>query len=659
MPSEVDLLDKKSHDQDDRGRLMKPRRSSLENEDLESRLIELNAELRRENEKLVRELEELGSQNVEMAFQIGELHEELDRRLQQATRDFESEREQLNNQLLAREDENLTLGGRLQEARREIEDLQGALEEANLQNARLKEESRVLRQENQDLEILQRELEGLREAQAKAGEREQEHAAEIAALNERLAAQESLQQELQESRLRVILLEEHLTDFKRQYLEQLPPTPEKTSTPTSAQGRLARLLEEVLGTTGRVLLEKTRERCSIQEDSTDPEDARRLAQALKDPALRLCRSPEHRQRLESGLAELEEADYRPEEASSPTAPLALPESLEPDPQELPDLADPAGRLRSLLESPTPGSPREQAILALIREGLDPALQAESQVAVPEDPGPEVLQGAIEPTLQGALDYLLDEAMPRSGLTIALPSPEFAAWQADSSEPSAQSPSAQMAHRIAQQVFSMENLQVRMASGEFLAVASRTPEPILLLHQDLEEASSVEVRYLVARELFALHRRHVELSAAVRQVDGRARARLVRRAAAFLIENGAELSSQLLGDTSALWGSEPPERIGALLDEMHRTSPREELRILKEFLIGKEPFKALMEWEADRFALRLCGPGSASAALVRELADPAQYDECVRAGFQALFQSPRPEQRGLRLRLQRIWAGYLA
>ena len=124
MPSEVDLLDKKSHDQDDRGRLMKPRRSSLENEDLESRLIELNAELRRENEKLVRELEELGSQNVEMAFQIGELHEELDRRLQQATRDFESEREQLNNQLLAREDENLTLGGL--QRRREIEDRGGA-----------------------------------------------------------------------------------------------------------------------------------------------------------------------------------------------------------------------------------------------------------------------------------------------------------------------------------------------------------------------------------------------------------------------------------------------------------------------------------------------------------------------------------------------------
>jgi hypothetical protein len=667
MSSDVDLLDTKSRNQDDRGRLMKPRRSSLENEDLDSRLIELNAELRRENEKLGRELEELGSQNVEMAFQVGELQEELDRllqegsqALQQATRDFEREREQLNHQLMAREGEALALEGRLQEARRESEDLQGALEEAAFQNARLKEEIRVLRQEREDLETLQRELEGLREAQARARAREQEHASEIAVLNDRLAAQENLHQDLQESRLRVILLEEQLTDFKRQYLEQLPPTPERTSSPTSALGRLARLLEEVLGTTGRVLLDKTRDRCSIQEDSTDPEDARRLTQALKEPALRLCRNPEHRQRMESGLAELEEAGYGAEETSSPATLLVLPESLEPDPQALPDLADPAGRLRALLEAPTPGSARERAILALVREGLNPALQAESQVAeLSEDPGAESLQGTLDPTLQGALDFLLEEAMPRSGLTITLPSPDFAAWQADSSEPSAQNPSAQMARRVAQRIFGMDGLQVRMASGGFLAVASRAPEPILLLHQDLEAASSAEVRYLVARELFALHRRHVELSAAVRQLDGRARARLVRRAAAFLIENGAELSPQLLGDTSALWGNEPPERIGALLDEMHRTSPREELRILKEFLIGQEPFKALMEWEADRFAVRLCGPGSASAALVREVAGPAQRNECAHVGFQVLFQPPRPEQRGLRLRLQRIWAGYLA
>ncbi len=646
---------------------MKPRRSSQENEDLDSRLIELNAELRRENERLSRELEELGSQNVEMAFQVGDLQEQLERRveegaqaLQQATCAFEDEREQLRNHLLAKEGESLALEGRLQESRQETEDLRGALEEAALQNSRLKEELRGLRQERDDVQALHRELEDLREEQTQARAREQAQASEIAALSERLAGQENLHQELQESRLRVILLEEQLTDFKRQYLDQLPPTPERATAPHSAQGVLARLLEEVLGTTGRVLLDRTRDRCSIQEDSTDPEDARRLAQALKDPALRLCRSPEHRQRIESGLAELEEAGYRPEEAPSPATVPSLPESLEVEPRALPGQVDPANQLRALLEAPTAESARERAILALLREGLAPALQAESQVAdLPEDPGPEILQGAVEPTLQAALDYLLEEAMPRSGLTIALPSPEFAAWQADSSEAPAQDPSAQMARRMAQRVFGMDGLQVRTAAGGFLAVASRDPEPILLLHRDLEAASSGEVRYLIARELFAVNRRHVELSAAVHQLDGRARARLVRRAAAFLIETGAELSPQLLGDTSALWGSEPPERIGALLDEMHRTSPREELQILKEFLIGQEPFNALMEWEADRFAVRICGPGSASAALVREVAGPAQRNECARAGFQALLQPPRPETRGLRLRLQRIWAGYLA
>jgi len=408
-----------------------------------------------------------------------------------------------------------------------------------------------------------------------------------------------------------------------------------------------------------VLLEKTRDRCGIQEDSTDPEDARRLTLALRDPALRLCRSPEHRQRIESGLADLEKAGFQIEKASPPASIPSLPDGLEAEPRPLPGQVDPAGRLQALLEVPSAGSPRERTILFLIREGLTPALQVEGEVAaLPEDPGPEVLLGAADPTMQAALDYLLEEAMPRSGLTIALPSPEFVAWQADSSEASAQDPSAQLARRMAERIFGMDDLQVRTASSGLLAVASRTPDPVLLLHRDLEAASSGEVRYLVARELFALHRRHVELSAAVHQLDGRARARLIRRAAAFLIECGAELSPQLLGDTSALWGSEPPERMGALLEEMHRTSPREELQILKEFLIGQAPFRTLMEWEADRFAVRISGPGSASAALVREVAGPAQRNECARAGFQALWQPPQTEMRCLRLRLQRIWAGYL-
>ncbi len=666
MPSHVDLLDHKALDQEERGRLVKPRRPSMETEDLDSRLIELNAELRRENERLGRELEELGTQNVEMAFQVGELHQELEERLQehdralaQATFAFESRTEQLQARLSAKEAEALSLEGRLHEATQETEDLRRALEEATLQGTRLKEEIRALRQEREDLENLQQELSGLREAQECSRTREQQQGAEITALKEKLDGQEDLRRELQESRLQVILLEERLTEIKRQYLEQLPPTPEKAAGPDSAQGALGRLLEEVLGTTGRVLLEKTRQRCGVQETSAEPEDARSLAQALRDPALRLCRSAQQRQRLESGLADLEEAGYGPGPVPSPARILPLAESLETESGPCPGQVDSAERLRALLGA-SPQTAQERAVLALIREGLEPAQQAEGELApLPEDPGPELLGGAMEPGLQAVLEYLLEEAMPRSGLAIPLPSPEFAAWNAESEEAPEHHPAARMAHRFSERVLSLEGLQVRLASGGFLAVASRTPEPTLLVHPDLEAAPPLEVRYLLARELFALHRRHVELSAAVRQLDGRARARLIRRAAAFLIECGADLSPQLLGDTSALWGNEPPERIGALLEEMHRTSPREELRILKEFLIGQQPFKALMEWEADRFAVRFSGPGAASAALVREMGGPALRNECARAGFQALYQPARPELRELRLRLQRIWAGRLA
>ncbi len=654
-------------------------------EDLDSRLIQLNAELRRERDRLAADLEGMGVQNVELAFQVGELEEQLAQlrserdqalsstaqlqTLEAALADLRSEVAVLRSRA-TQQDAGLAAAERLeQEARGELAEARQALDEALLQGTRLQEELQALHQETQEAlrerDRLRQELSSEREvlqqvraSLAEALQSESQRRADLEGIQGQLAEHEVLRRELQESRLQTLRLEEKVSELKRQVLDRSSPTAGQAAA-TAPQGQLAVLLEENLGATGRVLLDKARDRCDVAATSAEAADLEALVLALKEPALRLCRTPQQRGRLETGLADL--LGTCSVRIKAPPVPSA-PSDAEPTLADLLE-AGPEGRsetrLRGLVQNPESCQARDRVVVSLLLKGLDPARQAEAEASVPTPPWTrQLLDQATDPELGNALDYILEEAVPRSGLAAGLPSADFAAWDTQAQEAPPDWFPAELARRLADGVFGFSDLRIRQGRGPDLVAASRAPEPVLILNPDLERLSGEEVAFLVGHELLGLFRRHVHLVTACRAMDGRARARLIRRLAAFMLERGTDLPPALLGDTSALWGTEPPERIRALLDDLYRLSPLAEIHYLKEFLLAERPFQALMDREADRFAGRLSGLSAASAALVLKEAGMAVRQGCEREGFQFLYRPPVPEHQDLRRRLQGLWEDYL-
>ncbi len=654
-------------------------------EDLDSRLIQLNAELRRERDRLAADLEALGAQNVDLAFQVGELEEQLARlrserdqalsstaqleALEAAAEDLRAEVAVLRSRA-GQQDVGLAAAERReQEARSELAETRQALDEALGEGTRLQEELQALAQQahealrERDAMRAERDsaLAAVREARANLAESQQSESqrlAELESLHQQLSGHEDLRRELQESRLQTLRLEEKVSELKRQFLEQSSPTAGPAAI-ASPHGHLAVLLEENLGATGRVLLDKARERCGVAPTSAEAADLQRLVSALKEPALRLCRTPQQRGRLEAGLEDLLAARSAPVEVAPVSSP---PSGAEPSLAELleTDLPDgPATRLQQVLRAEGPWRPRERVVLNLLRQGLDPAREVEAEASASASTWTEeLLNQAADPDLDAALGYILEEAVPRSGLPAGLPSADFTNWDSQAQDPPTDWFPAEVARSLAEKVFGYADIRVRRGRGPALVEASRAPQPTLILDPDLERLTRGEVAFLVGRELFRLHRRHTHLVTACRAMDGRARARLIRRLAAFLLERGTDLPPTVLGDTSALWGTEPPERIRALLDELYRLAPLQEILYLKEFLLVEKPFQILMDREADRFAGRLSGLSAASAALVLKEAGLAVRQECEREGFQFLYRPPVPEHQDLRRRLQGLWNDYL-
>lgn len=943
MPSSPDVLQKRLLSLEEENRALQDRLSGGTGEDLDLRLMRLHDELRRENERQARELESLGTQNVELAFQLDELEEGLSglrREAEEARRalghaqerlaeleaaaarvaEAEARAEALRQEVARQASESEELRQRLdgalqegalakeelaraQEALEEQAQLQAALDQARVEGERLREELHGLgesrqalqaeleasRGENerlvQEAEALRQELAATLEArqqdqerarQAEQGEQERAHQA--------LEREQRLQQELEESRgqleetrgqleetrgrldeaeaqagerevlqhqlgeaqARAAHLDAKLSELKRQFLERASAVQRAVPEQVSPTGVLAARLNDILGTTGKVLLDKVYGRTGLTPEARSPEDLEKLLKALEEPALRLCRNPEQRSRLEAALRDFRTGPAlhageaaaaspagqavveAPEAAAGPppelperprllpsllvplegtldagaaarvaegmelltkeqfepaleifqelagshgdspevqtglfygyaglhcwmeaydaghrlapgraavrdrrflqtmrtvlrerlaaTRPMALrkrllfetgellldqpAEALEflrkakgiPDPipedaridfylfrllagtpddrmpfllgalEGVAESLEPFESLEALHQEPKrkPKEPRARTVLALLREGREAAERAEAEAPLRVDPPePALLATAVDPALESVLRFLLDEAVPRSGVTATLPSPDFASWDADAREADGDWGPAALAHRFDRQVFGFPELRVRRGRGPFLAAASLAPGNTLLLNRDLEEMPEDEVSFLVGRELFALHRRHVHLVAAARGVDGPARARLVRRTAAYVIESGSEVSHTLLGDASSLWGTEPVERIRQLLDRLYEHCLRDEFRILRDFLAAEQPFRDLLEREADRFALQLSGLTAASSAVARLVAPADVREACAREGFQVLYRPPTPELRPLRLRLQRIWAGALA
>ena len=427
-------------------------------QDPDSRLRQLAEGLRQEKERLAEELAALAGQNVDLALQVGELEEEL--ALLRGQRDKASH---LEAQLQASQAEEAAMKSALAQQARELAsaetrlaEARGSLEGVVEQRTRLQGQVEGLEREREDLrQELQaaRDLEGQRQAELQA----------------RLAEQETLRAEAEDLRGRLARLEEDLSEREEELRQTFLPRRAATQTP---QEVLAARLEDSLGSMGRPLLEKARQRCGVDVGSEAPEDLEKLVTFLREPALRLCRTPSQREGLEAALrGSLEvgpvEAPAPAPGSAEPEQPGALPllpleQCLEEEPSPLPGqesaAESPGQTLRRLLQEPSPARPRERAVVALLREGLEAALEAGKGDPLPQgEPGPGLVEQARNPALKAALSYLLEDVVPRSGLTLALPSPDFAARLGPSTEPDASWPPAALTARLGSRVFGLEDL----------------------------------------------------------------------------------------------------------------------------------------------------------------------------------------------------------
>lgn len=301
------------------------------------------------------------------------------------------------------------------------------------------------------------------------------------------------------------------------------------------------------------------------------------------------------------------------------------------------------------------APRARTVLALLRHGRGPAAEAEAEApAQAASLDPSSLKAALDPKVEETLSFLLDRLLPRAGMDGDFPPPP-----ASEEAPSEWAP-ALAVRRLDRQVFGMPALSVRrrLDGGGPLVEVFPGHAPMVLLSPALEGLEEEEIRFLAARALFRLHRRHAELAARAQALEGATRARLARQAVSLLQASGTEVSHTLAAEVAALGGVEEPARLAELLDRLYEHCLREEFRIVRTFVSEEQPFSALLDREADRFAASVSGLVPASGAALREGLEAGEAGKLLEGGLESLYRPPLPQTRALRLRLQNLWAWYL-
>lgn len=316
-------------------------------------------------------------------------------------------------------------------------------------------------------------------------------------------------------------------------------------------------------------------------------------------------------------------------------------------------------LEELVQDPKHRSlaPRARTVSALLREGAQAAVAAEDEApARAEFLEPALLEKAGDPAAAAALAFVLDRLLPRAGVKQAFPSD----WVAFEEKGTEWAP-ATAVWRLDRQVFGLPALTVRQRPSKDgpLVEAFPGPLPTIVLSPAAEGVPEDELRFLVARVMFRLHRRHADLDYLVGTFDGGTRARIVRETVTLVKEAGTEISGTLAGEVASLNGTETPERLVELLDRLYEHCLREEFRVARQLVAETRPFAVLLDREADRFAATVAGLAAANAAVLREvLGDGELARRALQQGFETLYRPPAKETRALRLRLQNLWAWYL-
>lgn len=244
---------------------------------------------------------------------------------------------------------------------KQAHDLQARLSEAENHLQALRESSKTeaekLRRTQDELESLRAEASGLKLALGQEQEDASRLKAELAAADKELAT----------ARNRVSSLETNIAELKQVVLEggrseaatdseQAPQGEEVSGSP---QEVLIAAMTDVLGSTGKVLVNRVYYRCGIEADSTDGDELDLVVKSLEDTSARLVQTPEQRSRLTAVLEEFRksvatggtprvtisshsprhEPEAHPEPARHPEPPQARPEperAPAPEPKRAPE-----------------------------------------------------------------------------------------------------------------------------------------------------------------------------------------------------------------------------------------------------------------------------------------------------------------------------------
>jgi uncharacterized coiled-coil protein SlyX len=313
------------------------------------------------------------------------------------------------------------------------------------------------------------------------------------------------------------------------------------------------------------------------------------------------------------------------------------------------------------------TPLREFVDRLLDSSRDEALEAESgaKELITGDESLEDLLEEIDPGEEALVQVFLEHLLPRSGVKVDLPSESFEDLLQES-EPAAFVGALRQALRSVDYTLFFDEIEVLSYDGDehFLLRSSPEPKPTLLFGSDVDDVPPEELRFLVLRELFSMHRRHSHLAHLAAQLDDKLRYTFVKTCLEIHKEAEFQIPDDLLNqlgqlDTSAAEGGQDPEFRASLengLNAIYQATESDSFLELADFLFDGQLHKKWLDPLADGFAAKQTGLVVASFAIARDTLSADDFEALEEAGFQWLYHPENLERlRDLRFRLQRLWA----
>lgn len=299
-----------------------------------------------------------------------------------------------------------------------------------------------------------------------------------------------------------------------------------------------------------------------------------------------------------------------------------------------------------------------------------SLEAETQVAdlLGQGGAIEDLIDETDPGEEALVQVFLEHLIPRSGIDVDLPSEEFEELMHDS-EPAAFVGSLRQALRGVDYTLFFDEIEVLSYDGdeEFILRTSPEPKPTLLFGADIDDVPPEELKFLVLREFFSMHRRHSHLAHISTGLDDQKRVQLVRACIDIFNEFEAKVPDSTVDhlkeiDEQAQKGGQDPsikEKLSDFLREVYLETEHDSFLELGDFLYDGQLNSKWLDSIADSFGAKQCGLVVASFAICREYLDAEQFEQVEENGFSWLYgHEDRSLFRDLKLRLQRLWSSPL-